>query len=405
MHVAAKERYWLYINGKYVADGPPLCDPRRQYYDSLDITSYLQAGRNAIALLCHNDAIPHQYKLGGPGGLLAQIELTGGNGKTTVADTGSDWRCILTDWFRYNVPRLRFTLGFQQHVDMRKEPIGWTKVGFDDSAWPKADVRGPAIHGQWERLITKNIPPMQKIVTPPKSIVGCGNLRRREGMTFAEFASVFSPDKPASGYAVTHIFSPQAIDALVTVECDDAFKCWVNGSLIYERHQHRLGGIHGLKPVLQGRTVLLRTNTSEVKLNKGWNKLLLKVEQQPSAPIFWVRVTDPSGEAIDGVRFAGDPQKPELGQWQLAGPFPADEHNQIKPTNQGQHSTRMPPGSQWNVPHLSPDLSDAAKLTWHNLADEPDFIDPAALARWDVHEDGQRKMTGLQNLVTVPARW
>ena len=59
----------------------------------------------------------------------------------------------------------------------------------------------------------------------------------------------------------------------------------------------------------------------------------------------------------------------------------------------------MAPGSQWNVLHISPDLSDADKLTWHDLADEPEFTDPAALSRWDVHEDGERKMTGLQNLV------
>jgi len=387
IHVAAKDRYWLYVNGSFIAEGPPPCHPGWQYFDTHEITDKLQAGANVVGIYCHNNGIACHGKPGGPGGVIAQLEILDSTGERIVVTTDDDWRCLMPTWIRNNAPRIRYTLGFQQHVDMRAEPVGWEKDGFDDSSWPQTEVLGPAIHGQWCRLIPRDIPLLERIPTRAQTIVGCGSLRRPDGMTFANFDSVFSPNEAHSGYALTHIFSPRELDALIEIECDDAFKCWLNAVLIKERHRHRCGRGSPREKNL-------------AKLNDGWNPLLLKIEQQPGAPVFWVRVTDKDGDPVPGICFAGHPEKPELGEWRLAGPFPAEEHDLMAPIEYKSPPSVPEPGSQWDVEHVSPDLSDAEKLKWRTVAGEPEFTDPAALATWDVHEDGLCTISGLRNVLT-----
>ena len=40
--VSADSRFKLYVNGRYVISGPMKGDKFRKYYDTVDITSYLQ---------------------------------------------------------------------------------------------------------------------------------------------------------------------------------------------------------------------------------------------------------------------------------------------------------------------------------------------------------------------------
>ena len=46
------------------------------------------------------------------------------------------------------------------------------------------------------------------------------------------------------------------------------------------------------------------------RVTAGWNQLLVKIEQQPSAPTFWLRVTATSGAPLRDGRFRGrDPRR------------------------------------------------------------------------------------------------
>ena len=91
IHLAAKERYWLYVNGEYVSDGPPSCHPQWQYYDTHDITDHLGKGDNAIAMFGYNGAIPTHPRVGGPGGLLAQLHIEDAHGDRAVVITDDTW--------------------------------------------------------------------------------------------------------------------------------------------------------------------------------------------------------------------------------------------------------------------------------------------------------------------------
>ena len=47
--VSADNKYVLYVNGSRVARGPQLSDIRHWRYETIDISSFLQAGENVIA--------------------------------------------------------------------------------------------------------------------------------------------------------------------------------------------------------------------------------------------------------------------------------------------------------------------------------------------------------------------
>ena len=65
VHIAAKDRYFLFVNASFVQEGPPPCHPESQYYDTHDVTSLLRAGANAVAIVAHNNVVANHGKPGG----------------------------------------------------------------------------------------------------------------------------------------------------------------------------------------------------------------------------------------------------------------------------------------------------------------------------------------------------
>src|SRR5688572_6220820 len=56
IHVSADNRYKLYVNGKLVSLGPARGDLTHWNFETVDIASYLQAGKNTIAARVWNEA-------------------------------------------------------------------------------------------------------------------------------------------------------------------------------------------------------------------------------------------------------------------------------------------------------------------------------------------------------------
>ena len=54
LRLFADSRYILWINGKYVDRGPCRFDPKGPEYDTLDVTRFLQAGANVLAVVVHH---------------------------------------------------------------------------------------------------------------------------------------------------------------------------------------------------------------------------------------------------------------------------------------------------------------------------------------------------------------
>lgn len=155
-YVSADEYYKLYINGKLVGQGPALCFAEFQYYNTLDITDYLSAGKpNAIAAhVIYSGMGGEDGNYGYTGGdnkmgFILQVEILFSDGERTTLKSDDSWKIF--------APSHAGVWG-DEEIKGYELPEGWKKINFDDSNWEKAISLGTGpIKGKWDRLISQNI--------------------------------------------------------------------------------------------------------------------------------------------------------------------------------------------------------------------------------------------------------
>ena len=86
------------------------------------------------------------------------------------------------------------------------------------------------------------------------------------------------------GYAACYVKSETERDAVLTIGSDDGYKIWLNGDMIGKLRTYR-----GCKP---------DENRIPVRLKAGWNRLLVKIEQETGGYEFALRFLDPAGKPL-----------------------------------------------------------------------------------------------------------
>ncbi|GAB4460427.1 MAG: hypothetical protein OHK0029_24400 [Armatimonadaceae bacterium] len=172
LFITADTRYLLYVNGRYVADGPPQSQPYYQYYDEHALDPYLQEGKNTLAVLVyHAGNVPDTR-----GGLL--LEITDSTG-TCLCATDSSWQVQRSEAWRSDTYAFKMNIGapYQEHFSSARLPADWCEPGFDDSTWQSATVlkgrhsdRPPTVP-PWVFLVARDIPPMYTEAMLPVRVV------------------------------------------------------------------------------------------------------------------------------------------------------------------------------------------------------------------------------------------
>jgi len=139
-----------YLNGSKVGDDvlvPALSDyDRRVYYLTYDVTPRLATGANALGVILANGRylaprhrVPTFTRTFGYPKLLLQLEIQYSDGKTERVVSDSSWK-LTTDG------PIRANNEYDGEIyDARREMEGWSRPGFDDGGWEKAQaVKGPA---------------------------------------------------------------------------------------------------------------------------------------------------------------------------------------------------------------------------------------------------------------------
>jgi alpha-L-rhamnosidase len=139
-------RYELYVNGHQIGRGPVRCSPLFQRYDDWNIAQNLTRGKNTIAVLIHTYGVDTAFYEGtkglwrtnfGEGGLWVQGSFTTSK-DDLLLKSDEHWRCLQSDAWVQDTPRINHGLGFIESLDANKLPFGWTQTGFDDGDWDKA---------------------------------------------------------------------------------------------------------------------------------------------------------------------------------------------------------------------------------------------------------------------------
>ena len=115
---------------------------------------------------------------------------------------------------------------------------------------------------------------------------------------YVDLNTVFKPNDYAVAYALTYAYSPTKRKIQIRVGAEDGIRIGINGKEVMNYENARSQDVDG--------------DLIAVALNKGWNKILVKVSDTWGAWGFYFRVTDMSGNPVEDLIF--DPLKDDKRQ-------------------------------------------------------------------------------------------
>ena len=117
--------------------------PTHPEYDTLDVTSHLHQGENALAVVVHHyhDGVMQDDGSEVNGrvarhvpGLTAMLDIVEFGGQHTSLSTDASWRGSTKNRFG---PSGVSPSSIPDRIDARRDAGDWTLAGFDDSSWEK----------------------------------------------------------------------------------------------------------------------------------------------------------------------------------------------------------------------------------------------------------------------------
>jgi len=163
------------------------------------------------------------------------------------------------------------------------EPWDWLLLGpFENRGFGASEV--PENDLDWTTPIQTKIGPKQwTLEVAGMNAAGPGKA------AVLDFTTIFNPTENVVGFAMVHVWSPEAADAALLLGSDDGVKVWLNGTLI-----------HALD---RGRGVKVDEDRVELRLQAGWNRFQIKVYQGKGGWGLAFRLANLQGKAIPGLQF------------------------------------------------------------------------------------------------------
>jgi len=245
---------------------------------TVEIGKHLRKGRNVIAISAKND--------GFTGGMLAYAGVELKSGKHLVFASDTSWKVKPYDAEEF---------GTLHAGTVEASPV-WTKADFDDADWVEPEVIGKYPCGPWgpiritlpDTLMTTDF--VGRSTAAPSVADGWKTVKLKSKI--AKLSEIAPPSDKAFQtvtYAFSYVYAPA--DMRVNMSMCGSRRTFIslNGELIRE---HRGNGNVTLPRVFP------------VYLRKGWNRLLLKVEDLRQESVFWIKIYRPDGKAIRGLMYS-----------------------------------------------------------------------------------------------------
>ncbi len=144
IHVSADNRYKLYVNERLVSMGPARGDIAHWNYETMDIASYLKAGKNIIAAQVWNEG---EFKPEAQISFKTGFVLQGNTSAEKDINTNNTWLCEKDNSFTPLPFRTRgyYVAGPGEIRNFGLSPKNWYSLEFDDKNWQKARPVGGAV--------------------------------------------------------------------------------------------------------------------------------------------------------------------------------------------------------------------------------------------------------------------
>jgi tetratricopeptide (TPR) repeat protein len=139
------------------------------------------------------------------------------------------------------------------------------------------------------------------------------------GATFGvmKFDTLLYPSTEGVAYALNYLYSPSDREVYIRLGSSGATSIWLNDTRVLSRDVYR--------------NLYIDQDIVRCQLNKGWNKLLIKVCQDTGIWGFILRITDTDGNAIPELKYSLEPKEFTKGTNYeiLEEPLPEDYWNLI----------------------------------------------------------------------------
>ncbi len=109
---------------------------------------------------------------------------------------------------------------------------------------------------------------------------------------FIDLVAQFTPNIDVLAYAHLYLYAPAPTPCTLVFGSDDGIRIWLNGALVYALHISRSADPN--------------QNTQAITLQQGWNRLLVKNNQESGGWGFFMRLQTPDGKPLTGIKYQLD---------------------------------------------------------------------------------------------------
>ena len=201
LRISADTNYMVWLNGRYIGQGPGPYVRERRPVDEYDVTDLLQAGANVICVLGNWWGVTSHSRPKGDPGVLAELVWEDAEGQRHRVATDQSWRAILSEAWEEQVPRRSGAVAWTEYYDARREPVDWMEADFEDAGWPAAQAHD----GGGRTLFPRHRPLLREWSERPVALVG------------AWHASADSPG-PADTPELTEVLDDEPLEPLAEAE-------------------------------------------------------------------------------------------------------------------------------------------------------------------------------------------
>ena len=137
LKITADDYFKLYINGVYVAQGPPPSYPDHYYFMEIDVTPFLKDGVNTFAVHNYYQGLINRVWVSGDLRSMFWCELYL-DGKVALVSDESWLTATHTGYSSCGI--IGYETAFAERYDSTAKEVGFEKESFDDSQWQPASI-------------------------------------------------------------------------------------------------------------------------------------------------------------------------------------------------------------------------------------------------------------------------
>ena len=167
LNITADDYYKLYINGRFVTQGPAPSYPNAYYYNQIDVTGFLREGENTFAVHTYYQGLINRVWVSGDMRQMLWCSLETDGVTALVSD--ESWSCADHTGFT-ECGTIAYSTAFAEFYHSTAPEVGFERPDFDDSHWQSAAIRKnadytlikqPTRQLEFETILPKTITPIE----------------------------------------------------------------------------------------------------------------------------------------------------------------------------------------------------------------------------------------------------